>query len=308
MQALGDTFQIVAVHSRTRAKAEALAELVNAEVVDDYAALLARKDIEAVNLVLPIHTLPGAVKQALDAGKHVISEKPAAPDVITGRDLIAYHARYPNQVWMVAENWRYETAFARAAEIVQSGEIGQLVTCHWMLHAGLNESNKYYHTAWRRDNSFPGGFLLDGGVHHIAALRLILGEIAAVSAVTRQVRADLPPADTLSSALVFENGLTGVYNITYAQESPWLGLLNVIGDQGALCVLPGEIEIVAGGVSRTEHTDREGVENELAAFAAAIREGLPHRNTPVQGAQDVAVIEAMLRSAETGKRERVERI
>ena len=71
---------------------------------------------------------------------------------------------------------------------------------------------------------------------------------------------------------------------------------------------PGEIEITtAKGASRTDRTDRAGVEGELAAFAAAIREGQPHRNTPEQGVQDVAVIAAMLRSAETGRRERVER-
>ena len=154
MQALGDTFEIVAVHSRTRAKAEALAALVSAEVVevaDDLDTLLARDDIEAVDLVLPIPTLPGVIKQALGAGKHVISEKPAAPDVAAGRDLLAYYAQYPDQVWMVAENWRYESAFLRAAEIVQSGEIGQPVTCHWAMHVGMNPNNPYYHTAWRRE-------------------------------------------------------------------------------------------------------------------------------------------------------------
>jgi predicted dehydrogenase len=50
------------------------------------------------------------------------------------------------------------------------------------------------------------------------------------------------------------------------------------------------------------------VNTEFAAFAAAIREGKPHRNTPQEALQDVAVIEAMLRSAETGKAENAERI
>jgi predicted dehydrogenase len=309
--ALGDTFEIVAVHSRTRAKAAALAAQVSppAAAYDDLDALLAQNDIEAVDLVLPIQIMPGVLKQALAAGKHVISEKPAAPDVATGRDLLAFYAKYPDQVWMVAENWRYEAAPLRAAEIVQSGEIGQPLVCHWALHNDMSPSNRYYHTPWRRESAFPGGYLLDGGVHHIAGLRLILGEIAEVSAVVKQIRPDLPPADTLSAALVFDSGVTGVYGVTYAHESPWPPMLHIVGDAGTLRVQPGEIEITtASSVCRTERSDRTGVEHELAAFAAAIREGTPHRNSPEQGIQDVAVIEAILRSSETGRREKVAQI
>ncbi len=139
LQALGDTFEIAAIHSRTRAKADALAAQIGQtapapDVVDDLDTLLARADIEAVDLVLPIQTLPGVIRQALAAGKHVISEKPAAPDLSTGRDLLAFYAQHPDQVWSVAENWRYEAAFLRAADLIRAGEIGQPVTCHWVLH------------------------------------------------------------------------------------------------------------------------------------------------------------------------------
>ncbi len=308
IQGLGDTYEVVAVHSRTRAKAEALAALASAEVVDDLDTLLARDDIEAVDLVLPIPAMPDAIRKALAAGKHIISEKPAAPDVSAGRDLLADYAQRPDQVWMVAENWRYESAFIRAAELVHAGEIGRPVMCHWAIYGNAGPDNKYYHTAWRRESAFQGGFILDGGVHQIAAIRLILGEITEVSAVVTQVRDDLPPADTLNAALRFESGLTGMFSVTYAAPTPWPNMLHIAGDQGALRIQPGEIEIsTASGTSRTDRTDRAGVEGEFAAFAAAIREGVPHRNAPEQGMQDVAVIEAMLRSAESGRRERVER-
>ncbi len=314
LQALGDRFEIAAIHSRTRAKADALAaQIAQAapapDVVDDLDTLLARSDIEAVDLVLPIQTLPEVIKRALDAGKHVISEKPAAPDMKTGRDLLAFYAQHPDQVWSVAENWRCEAAILHAADLIQAGEIGQPVTCHWVLHTGMNAGNKYYHTAWRRESAFPGGFILDGGVHHMAALRLILGEISEVSAVARQVREDLAPVDTLNAALIFDSGLMGMYSVTYAMASPWPDMLHIVGESGTLRVHPGEIEITApGGASRTDRTDRRGIENEFAAFAAAIRDGQPLRNTPEEGLQDVAVIAAMLRSAETGQRETVERV
>src|SRR4051812_35199987 len=111
LQHLKDRFEIVAVCTRSTASAEKLAALIphKVDIVTDYNALIARSDIEAVNLVTPIHVMPGQIGAALAAKKHVISEKPAATDVATGRRLLALPR---NSVWMVAENWRYAEAIA----------------------------------------------------------------------------------------------------------------------------------------------------------------------------------------------------
>jgi len=311
LAALGDLFHVSAVYSRTLANAEALAARLPAPAVasDDLDAVLARDDVEAVNIVLPIPQLPDAVRRALDAGKHVISEKPVAPDVATGRALLAHYAEHADRVWMVGENYRYEPTYLRAAEIVASGAIGRPGVAVWPIQIDMTPSNKYYHTAWRRSNTFPGGFLLDGGVHHAAALRLILGEIASVSAIAGSIRSDLPPWDTLQAALAFASGTTGVYSLTYAQAAPWEPALDIVGDAGALRVRLGALELTSGGATqRSELPAPRGVVEELRAFAAAIRDGAPHRNAPAQAVQDVAVIEAMLRSAETGARADVTRV
>jgi predicted dehydrogenase len=188
-----DHFEIAAVYSRSTESAQALAQAIPYPVAQytDLDALLARPDIEAVDIVLPIAAMPAIVAQALAAGKHVLSEKPIAPTVAAGRALLAQsaHRSQPQgllPVWMVGENWRYEEAFRRAAQLVHEGTIGSVVTCSWAVHSPMTPSSKYYHTAWRRDSSIPGGLLLDGGVHHAAILRLILGEIV-------EVRARPPP-------------------------------------------------------------------------------------------------------------------
>src|SRR5271165_6613060 len=86
LQALSDRFTIAAICSRSAASAEKLAALIPypVAVVTDYAALLARSDVDAVDLVVPIETLAGYIEAALAAGKHIISEKPATSDVATG--------------------------------------------------------------------------------------------------------------------------------------------------------------------------------------------------------------------------------
>jgi predicted dehydrogenase len=309
LMALRDQFEIVAIYSRTRERAAALADQLESppDICTDLAALLTRDDVEAVDILLPIEQLATAVDMSLAAGKHVISEKPIAPTVAEGRRLLSIYEHHPDQVWMVAENWRYEEVFIRAAEKIP--DIGRPLACHWALHIAVTPENKYYHTEWRRSGTFPGGFLLDGGVHQIAVLRQILGEINRVSAFTAQMRPDLPPADTLTAALEFETGLMGSYLVSYAASAGLPNLLWILGDQGVLRVDRGLLEIVVNGQTRDVPLDgNKNVNDELAAFAAAVRERTPHRNTPQEALQDVAVIEAMLRSAASGKAVDVERI
>ncbi len=307
LQTLADRFEVAAVYSRTRANAEALAAAIGpaVEATTDLDALLARDDIEAVDILLPIHVLPEAVERALAAGKHVLSEKPIAPTVARGRALLArWQEGGAGQAWMVGENWRYEPAFVRAAEWVAAGQIGRPLLAQFSLHVDFSPGGaKYYATAWRREELYPGGMVLDGGVHHVAALRLVLGEIVGVQAAITQARDDLPPADTLSAALEFAGGALGSYSVTFATGAPWPPTLHITGTEGALWVQRGQLRLTTGGETRRRDLpDDQGVANELAAFAAAIRDGQPHRNTPAEALRDVAVIEAFLTSAETGQR------
>jgi predicted dehydrogenase len=304
-QALSDRARIVAVTARTEKSARALAaQTPGAEVVMEYDALMARDDVDAVDLMLPIDLQAEFVERALDAGKHVVSEKPAAHDVATAQRLIE-RWRESGVVWMVAENWRYESAFRRAAELIASGAIGAPMTAGWLLNHPVDAGNKYYNTAWRRTGAVPGGFLLDGGVHHVAALRLMLGDVESVQAVVRQVRDDLPPADTMSATLRFASGAVGSYTVTYAAPIYSASPLEVMGSEGRLRVDRGQLQLTRGEETTTEQpVDRDGVQGELEAFVDAVLDGVPHRNTPEEGLADLAVLEAMLRSGVSGRAER----
>lgn len=309
LETLGDQFELVAVFSRSADSAKALVEhLPHVEIFTNLPALLARPDIEAVDILLPIEIMPSAIELALNAGKHVISEKPLAPDVSTGRRLLAVYAERRDQVWMVAENWRYEEAFRRAGELIAEGAIGRPIVFHYPVYTQMNAENKYFHTGWRRSGEVPGGFLLDGGIHHIAAIRMVLGDIAQISASVSQVSPDLPPADTVSAALELESGLTGGYVATYASGAPWETALSVLGEKGALRVDRSFLEVADDSGTRREPLEQShAVRAELADFAAAIRTGSQHRNSPEEAFADLATVEAMLQSAATGHRTAPER-
>ena len=302
---LADTYRIVAVCGRTALGTEKLARLIPyaVDLATDLPSVLARPDIDAVDLVLPISAMASALEMSLASGKHVFSEKPLATDVASGLRLLEIHRRHPGQIWMVGENWRYEPAFVAAADLVSSGAIGQPRVCDWVNYSPMRPTDRYYRTAWRRSGDFPGGLLLDGGVHHVAVLRMIVGEIVSVSSVIAQHRSDLPPADTLSATLQFERGTVGAYVASYAYEAPWSSGLRIVGDAGTILVDTKRLELTNG--SKKSQMDFEsayfGVRDEFEAFANSVRGVSPHKNTAVEALRDVAVVEAMLEASTIGR-------
>lgn len=313
LKALDDTFEIVAIYSRNAETASSLATtlLGDVQTYTELAPLLARADIDAVDIILPIAVQPALIEAALKAGKHVISEKPVAPDVASGRELLQTAKQFTvnsNLVWMIAENIRYEPVFQQAGDLLQRGDLGKPIQLIWTTAFPVNQKNKYYHTAWRRDNSFPGGFILDGGVHNIAAIRAVMGEIDSLSAYVTQVRPDLPPADTLCATFRFANGAIGIWTHTVAASSPWLNAsMQILGEGGAMQVNSRQLDISIDGKQSSQAFQVDAIKQELADFARVIQ-GSPMRSTPAQALQDVAVIQAILESARTGNAVKPERI
>ena len=92
----------------------------------DLDALLSRVDITAVTVVLPITLQPSIVLKALAAGKHVLSEKPVAPDVKQGSQSHQHmQEEYQRKglIWRVAENCEAEPGIKKAAEIIRSRKL-----------------------------------------------------------------------------------------------------------------------------------------------------------------------------------------
>jgi predicted dehydrogenase len=313
LKALGDTYEIVAIYSRNAETAAALAATLpgTVQTYTELDPLLARTDIDAVDIILPIAVQPSLIEAALKAGKHVISEKPVAPDVASGRALLQTAQELTSKagtVWMIAENIRFEPVFQSAGERIQRGELGKPIQLIWTTAAVVNPQNKYYHTAWRRDNSFPGGFILDGGVHNIAAMRTVMGEIASVSAFVTQVRDDLPPADTFCAVFQFANGAVGCWTHNFVTSSPWLNSsMQVLCEHGAMQVNSRQLDVTIDGNQSSEAFTVDAIQQELAAFARMIQGEALH-STPAQALQDVAVIQAILESARTGSAVKPERI
>lgn len=134
-----DLLSLKAIFSRSAKSAEAAAALLPfkpdlyAEDAGDgraLADLLARADVSAIVVALPIPSQPSFVRAALAAGKHVLAEKPVAKDVATAQELIAYASseavRRTGATLSVAENQRYFPRFAYALAQAAGRDLGRV--------------------------------------------------------------------------------------------------------------------------------------------------------------------------------------
>ncbi|MCG8606041.1 Gfo/Idh/MocA family oxidoreductase, partial [bacterium] len=159
LQKLTDKFEIVAVCNRTEPKAKEFSQLVGGvPYVLDYRELLQNSEVEAVDLVLPIHLNYPFTKAALEAGKHVIVEKPLAANLREAKLMCELDSTY-SSVKMVAENLRYNPIYRRVHALIKEGRIGEPYVAFWNSFGKIEENNKYAQTEWRIHHQYPGGFV-----------------------------------------------------------------------------------------------------------------------------------------------------
>ncbi|KAL2813897.1 hypothetical protein BJX63DRAFT_431755 [Aspergillus granulosus] len=321
------SLSLKAVYSRSQSSAESFiaasgedtqayfdSPSVLSKSLDD---LLQRDDIGAVIIAVAITAAPVLIKKALAAGKHVLSEKPIAPDVEMALELMDYHQHLCHQqtkpiLWGVGENFRFWNPVHRAANILKELE-GSLVTFSVTAYSFTDARNPFYSSEWRQKPTFQGGYLLDGGVHFVAVLRTLLAalgeKVKSVSAHTTSLQAHLPPVDTVHAILRTANGRSGTYISSVGIEAKRAMEFEIVTDKGSVTYRPFQKEIVVNKKQDQEGDSWEaasesvtlmwGVKEEIAAFAEGIAMGrLDSRLSSDEALEDLRVMEAMLSSGD----------
>ncbi|HEX9974226.1 MAG TPA: Gfo/Idh/MocA family oxidoreductase, partial [bacterium] len=247
LQRLKDKFGITVVCNHTEPKAKSFAEMAGGvPYVLDYRELLKRPDVEAVDIVLPIHLNYQATKDALETGKHVIVEKPLAANLTQANKMLTFEKRF-SQVKMVAENFRYRTTFHRMKEILEAGEIGKPYSVFWNVFYYVDLQSKYAKTQWRIHHQYPGGFITDGGVHNIAVVRYLFGEITSGCAFTKSVNPAIGKLDTMSFQFSTERRVDGVFNAFFSSNGYSENRIIILGRGGSLVIENNSITIKKQG-------------------------------------------------------------
>ena len=167
----GQACDIVAIASRDLARAQAAAQRLGIpRSYGSYEALLADPDIEAVYNPLPNHLhVPWSLK-ALEAGKHVLCEKPIAMSVAEAEQLLAAARELPELKVMEAFMYRLHPQWRLAKQLVADGKIGELRTIQTFFSYHLTDPGNI-----RNIPDAGGGGLMDIGCYCISLSRFIFG-------------------------------------------------------------------------------------------------------------------------------------
>lgn len=291
--------RLLAVASRSASTAEAYArEWDIPRAHGSYEALLADPDIDIIYNSLPNHLHAEWTIKALQAGKHVLCEKPFSSNAKEAVEM-AEAAKESGKILSEAFAYRYHPLTARVKEIISNGELGAIKHIEaqfcFLLPVPSNIRFRY---------DLAGGSLMDAGCYPVSLVRYLMGEEPEV--VGAKAKEYKPDVDSrMEAELKFPNGARG--HIVCDMLSPRLfhSSLHVQGDAGEVKVFsPFQPHVIHRLNVRTNKTKWSGTVNggniytlQLRAFAQAILSGAPLNTTPEDAVQNMRVIDAIYEKA-----------
>jgi predicted dehydrogenase len=266
---------------------------------------------------------------AAEAGKHVVCEKPLGRDASESYEIWQRVAR-TGVVHMCAFNYRFVPAVRLARALIEAGELGEI---HHFRGRYLQEWGATDAEAWRFDKKAAGsGALGDLGAHVIDLARYLVGEIAAVSAITATFKPGRSVDDAFEAVAEFEGGAVGTIEASrFAPGRKNAFSWEINGSRGSLAFDLEDLNVLHvsegtsgfrrrlvteaddpfwgwwwphGHVIGWEHTFVHELEHLLGAIRGR-NDVAPHGATFEDGYRAAEVCDAIVRSAEAGRREQL---
>lgn len=293
--------QAIASRSIERAK-EAAARVGIPRAYGSYDELLADPDIDAVYIPLPNHLhVPWSIK-ALDAGKHVLCEKPIALSVAEAEQLQAAGRARPELKLMEAFMYRHHPQWVRTKELVDAGEIGRVKSIQSFF--SYNNTNP---EDIRNQAAAGGGGLMDIGCYPISVARFILE--AEPDRVAASIEYDPQfETDAYGTVLLEFGQITSSF--TYSTQLEPYQRVNIFGSSGRLEVMipfnapqeePCTIKLQKDGVVQEmtfEVADQYGIQGEL--MSRSILEDTPLATPFSDAVANMRVIERVFAAGRAG--------
>ncbi len=243
-------FELTAVCTTRMESADEAREKFGAKLAfDDYHEMLAHPDIDAVAVSLRVPTHYGPTMDALNAGKHVYTEWPLGQTTAEAREM-ADLAQAKGLRNMVGLQSRANPAILYAKELVESGYVGEVMSCHVsrIAEGALQRSSD---RTWQRDKDLGANTLTISCGHTIDALRFVVGDFSHVSSVvgtqakqwfevdTNQMVDVTSPDNILVSGRLANGGVASVH----IASNPWAGSgyrMEIYGREGTLVASSAE--------------------------------------------------------------------
>jgi len=317
VQGKSSLVSFVAGATATPAKAAEFATQQGLVLRASYDELLRDPSLDAVVLATPHSQHTAQIVAAANAGKAVFTEKPLGLSRVDAQAAVTACARN-NVTCGVGYNWRFQPALNEIRRLLVDGRLGTL------LHVEGNfcgpSAYRFSREHWRQQrDEGPAGGMTGRGVHVIDAMLYLGGHIESVVAQSDRRAQDFGIDDTTSMLLRFASGATGYLGTVIATAETWR--LQVLGSRGWAQV--GGVEhlttwpLEVGYINPSDVTIKpiplrstfapvSTERAELEHFAQAVAERRPLALPGGDEVHNVAVLEAILASARTGERSRVE--
>lgn len=233
---LADRMDLVAVVDTHRDRAERLVAEHGGKAFTSLTDALEAVEIDVVSVCTPTGRHGEVAIDALQAGKHVIIEKPAETTVEKTDEIIAAQRRAGTQVAVISQH-RFDPATEVAVAAIGNGELGRLTSgiasIDWWRGQTYYDSGNWRGT-WELDG---GGALMNQGVHTVDLLVATMGRPVEVFAYTGTLAHERIEVEDVAVGVVrFENGALGVLHATTAAYPGLSARLQVHGDRGSVVI------------------------------------------------------------------------
>ncbi|WP_338539741.1 Gfo/Idh/MocA family protein [Paenibacillus tundrae] len=284
--------------------------------------ILQDPEIEMVVNLTPATAHYGIIKQALEAGKHVYTEKIVTPSLAEALELKALAERQNLRLGCAPDTF-LGAAIQTARHVIDHGGIGKVMTCH----AAVNRDMGFLYEPGAFTTKPGGGIGFDVGIYYITALLSILGPVEKVSGFADNMQStyvvenpssphfgetlETQNENIMIASMRYKNGVYGTVNFNANTIWPQVPVLTIYGTEGIL-YLPdpdrfgGKVLLQKKGMSEpieiphmygySENSRGLGV----AEMAWAIRQGRPHRASMDMACHAVEILNGIVQSSETG--------
>lgn len=218
------------------------------------AELIASDQIDAVLIATPHydHTISG--EAALQAGLHVLVEKPISVHKADAERLIAAWHGLP-QIFAAMFNQRTDPHFTQLKRLIDSGELGHIQRVQWTITNWYRTNLYYASSAWRATWAGEGGgVLLNQCPHNLDLWQWLFGQPQRVRAWCGYGKHHpIEVEDEVTAYLEYDDGLTGVF-ISSTGEAPGTNRLEIAADRGSVLVEDGRIQFARNVEPTSEFT------------------------------------------------------
>lgn len=296
--------ELAAVSDMNMDKAKEVAKKLQVQCLD-VQTLLSDKAIDVVAVCVPNKFHMPITVGALNAGKHVLCEKPLARNVAEAQQMVEA-AKKAGKLLKTGSNHRYFSSVQKAYEIVKNGAIGNAVSFNGRIgHNGERLKNSWF---WDKEIS-GGGTLLDNGCHLFDLARWFLGDfVEGGGLISNAYWKDCPVEDSATGVFITGDGKMATVNSSWRQLSGYFHF-EISGSEGYITVDgrfdthggdnlywqsskgKGEIDSVNYG-----HVKPNSYVLELEDFFSDIEKGVEPRPSGKDGLEVIKMVEAVYKS------------